>query len=299
MNKPAMANLKVLPFGGAAFVPDPALVRKLENINISAWLTDTDISQRYLEKFRSWILSSKNNRIHGLENYPFAVQTNATTEAFDKFYIANHTRRFRCFRGEYMYHQAVWRNNWPDWRYIDDEPIQANDAVVVSFPFADTGGKHQDLDRVLAQCDELGVPVLIDCAYFGICGNLEFDFDHPSITAVTFALSKTFPVPNARIGIRFTKQDDDDGCFVYQKTNYTNRISAGMGLEFMESWGPDYIFDSYRSAQVGFCDQLGVAPSDTVIFGIGDERYQQYNRGGKTNRLGFQKYLADGKLPDL
>lgn len=299
MNQPAMQNLKSKPFGGASYIADQPVLNELDvcAIDIPAMLNNTDLSLAFCEEYLAWINTTRNNTIIGLEQFPHAVQTHATTEAFDKFYIANHTRRFRCFRGEYMYHQATWRNSWPDWKFIEDEAIAENDAVIISFPFSDTGSKHQCMDKVLRRCTELGVPVLIDCCYFGTCGGLTFDFTHPCISTITFALSKTFPLSHARIGMRLTRVDDDDPAFVLQKTNYTNRIGAGIGLHLLQKFGPDYIFSTYRSTQLDFCEQLGVDASDTVSFGIGGEQYQEYNRGSSTNRLSFHKYLPTGKLP--
>ena len=160
------------------------------------------------------------------------------TEAFDKFYMRNRTRRFRCFKGEYMYHQLSWRNNWPDWKYIDsfNLDIEYNDAVVVSMPFADTGGVHSEYHELMSKCSSLGVPVLIDSAYFGMCAGIDFIYNYDCITDIAFSLSKTFPVANLRIGMRLTRVDDDDSAFVYHKTNYTNRISAGIGLGLMNQF---------------------------------------------------------------
>ena len=298
MTQPLFQNLKNKPYGGASFILDKDLLSELDYVfPINQWLLDSEISQQFLDFYRDWILSTTNNTVKGLELFPYAVQTHATTEGFDKFYMAHNQRRFRCFRGEYMYHQVTWRNSWPNWKFIEDETLDSNDAVVISFPFSDTGGKHKCLDKVLERCSELNIPVLVDCAYFGICGDLDFDFTHPCIHTITFALSKTFPLSHARVGLRFTRQDDDDPAFVTQKTNYTNRVASGLGLHFMKKYSPDYIYNAYRSTQLDFCNQLNVLPSDCVMFGIGDLRWHEYNRGTKTNRLSFHKYLHTGTLP--
>ena len=36
---------------------------------------------------------------------------------------------------------------------------------------------------------------------------------------------------------------------------------------------------------------LDVEPSDCVLFGIGDDKWNEYNRDRDTNRLSFHKYL--------
>jgi hypothetical protein len=113
---------------------------------------------KFLTQYVNWISAGRSNIVNGLDQFPHAVYTNATTEAFDKFYIKNHRRRFRCFRGEYMYHILTWRNSFGGVVYLDDEPLAAGDAVVISFPFADTGNQHANTNAILKQATELGVP---------------------------------------------------------------------------------------------------------------------------------------------
>ena len=148
-----------MPFGGAFAVSD-----KLQP-------PPTD---EFCEKYLEWIESTQNNVVVGLKDFPFKAYCNGTTEAFDKFYMKNHTRRFRCFRGEYMYHQVTWRNNWPDWEFLEDAPLESTDAVVISLPFANTGDEHAGMYNILDKCTALEIPVLIDCAYFGVCAGITF-----------------------------------------------------------------------------------------------------------------------------
>ena len=262
----------------------------------STCLSDDKIQEKFLQEYFKWIMSTKTNRFKNLENFSQLSYSNGTTEGFDKFYINNSARRFRVFRGEYMYHGATWKLGHPNWRYIEDAPLESRDAVIVSMPFSDTGKVHPRLNEMLDQCLKLGVPVLIDCAFVGICGNVEFDFGHPAITDVTFSLSKTFPVANLRIGMRCRREDNDDGLFIHQKTNYNNRLGAAVGIYLIERYSVDYNFEKYRAQQIEFCKQLEVVPSDSVIFGLGGESWKSYNRGTNTNRLCFSKWFNQKDL---
>ena len=254
-------------------------------------LDDVSIVDNFCDQYLGWIKSGTLNTLSGLDSFNYKCYSNGTTESFDKFYMKNHTRRFRCFKGEYMYHQLAWRNHWPDWKFIEDEELTASDAVVISLPFADTGNKHEQHDLILKTCDKLGIPVLIDCAYYGICSNIEFNFDHKCITDVVFSLSKTFPVAHARIGLRLTRIDDDDPLFVLNKNGYVNRLGAAIGQKFISVFSADFIPTRYKEKQLAFCEHLKVTPSSTVLFGIAGSGWEEYNRGGETNRLSFHKYI--------
>lgn len=292
----SLPNLKHLPYGGAEAVVDPTAIHFVQttaqDVVAEDCLFNQQIHTMFVEEYRKWILTSKLNTVIGLDQFPIAAYSNGTTEAFDKFYLKNYTRRFRCFKGEYMYHQASWRNYFPNWEFIETDPIAKNDAVVISLPFSDLGGEHPMMKTVLDQCMKLGVPVLVDCAYFGICRDITFDFTHPAITDLTFSLSKFLPVAHLRIGIRFTRYDDDDSLLVSHKTRYINRLGCAVGLEIFKNYTPDSIYTKFSTQQTNLCSKLSVTPSNCVIFGIDySNNYPEYNRGATTNRLSFAKHL--------
>lgn len=287
------ADKRSLPFGSSSNISDPETMECLENYrpNLLDICNQQDLTDKFCQRYKNWLVSTKENSYVGIDGFPYLVYSNATSESFDKFYMKNNRRRFRCFRAEYMYHQVAWRNSWPDWKYIEDEAIDSNDAVVISYPFSDTGNKHPRQDEILEECTRLNVPVLMDCVYSHMSVGLEFDLRHPCITDVTFSLSKIFPLAFARIGMRMTRTDDDDTMFVYQKISYNNRLGAALGLYFIENFDVDYIAKKYKPVQEDFCRQLEVNPSHTVFFATGDERYSEYNRGGPTNRLSFHRFM--------
>lgn len=281
------------PFANARSIPDDVTVDFLENLKIdfAHAYNVPEIDRAFCDLYFEWIASYDLNSVEGLDQFPYRVFSNGTTESFDKFYLYHQKKRFRCFKGEYMYHRLAWRNGF-DWAFIEDAPLDKNDAVVISYPFSDTGNKHIDMDTVLEQCNDLGVPVLIDCAYYTISSGLDFDFTHSCITDITFSLSKMFPVANCRIGMRLTRTDTDDTLFVYDKANYTNRTSALIGIEFLEKFSPEYIVNKYKNKQIEFCQELDVVPSNTVLFGLDTKnKFPEYNRGTSTNRLSFHDFL--------
>lgn len=303
MTNPVMPNLNALPYGGAYAIDDPTITKDIyqavKECADADILNNKNIVFDFLSKYQSWITNSSLNNLRGLTKFTSAAYSNGTTDGFDHFMLQNHTKRFRCFKAEYMYHKASWRNNFSNWRNIEDEPLAKGDAVVISMPFSDTGNIHPLTHEVLDQCDELGIPVLLDSAFYGVSGNIDFDYDRECITDVTFSLSKTFGVANMRIGMRLRRVDNDDGLLINTKNNYTNRLSAGVAIKLLDKYNADYNYTRYRKTQLDFCNQLGVEPSlHSVIFGISDSKYKEYNRGGLTNRICFSRYLHKGVLPE-
>jgi hypothetical protein len=296
MTQPTLQNLKTLPYGGAQYVINADREKFIQDSIINAsnnsCLWNTDIQNIFLDEYYAWIQTTTLNTITGIDAFKVKSFCQGTTEAFDKFYLKNNQRRLRYFKGEYMYHQVAGRNYFKEAKFIEDDSLTINDCVIISLPFSDTGNKHARMNEVLEECTKLNIPVLVDYAYLGICSNIDFDLTYPCITDVTFSLSKTFPVPHLRIGMRLTKKDDDDALIVTNKTGYTNRLSIQVGLDLIRKWSPDFIPSTYKTRQQQLCADLGVTPSNTVIFGVDTKnKYPEYNRGGQTNRLSFAKIL--------
>ena len=301
MTPQELLKLKSLPYGSIHAISDPYMEAEVSKIiakvTQDGCLNDTTIHNKFLDRFYNWILETKNNTIIGLENLTAKVITNGSTEAFDKFYLKNKTRRLRYFKGEYMYHAAASKSYFEPAPYLDDAPLDGNDVIVISLPFADTGAEHPRMDEVLSACSQLGIPVLIDCCYYGACANLTMNFNYECITDITFSLAKSFPVGFMRVGMRLTRKDNNDPLFVYNKNNYVNRIAAAVGLELLNFYSPDYNYDTYKYVQSYFCKELGVEPSKCVFFATSKDKFPEYNRGTDSNRLCFSKYLYQQKLP--
>ena len=254
------------------------------------WFEKTALKENagisFVRKYKSWISSSKLNHLINIQKKKYSSYTQGTTESFNLFYLKNINCRFRSFRGEYKYHFFAWRH-CVKFEFLEKDKIRKNDAVVISLPYADNGGMHPEMQQVIDRCNQLKVPVLIDCAYFGACRGISFDFNQACIQAITFSLSKIFPVVYARIGMRLTRNYDDDTLDIYNMKNlsYINRHSASIGELLVEKFSPDFIPNKYEKLQKSYCKKLNLKESNTVLLGLGEAGLKQFNRGDKWNRL--------------
>ena len=256
-------------------------------------LYDNSLIPNFCSRYKDWILSSTSNKIQGLDQFNFVSYSNGTTEAFDKFRIRHREKDLRVLKDEYLYHRL-----YLDADVITDiELLKTGQALIISAPYSKTGEIHPLMEGILNRCDQLNIPVLIDSAYFGLCSNLEFNFDHPCIEDVTFSLSKVFGTSYYRIGIRFSKCNNDS-MTDFGSSGYVNRLGAVIGNHLFDRFGPDYLFSSFRETQIQFCESLNLVPSNSVIFGIDQKNiYNQNPRPDEKGRFCFSKYLVSGNLP--
>lgn len=241
-------------------------------------LQDHDIIDRFLAKFDQWVVAHGSNRVDGISNFQSDF-SQGTSQAFDSFYNHVWNKRLRFFHGEYFYHVLAMIRSQRAWDWLPDaSDIKPGDALVLSVPFCDTGKPVQDLETILQICDRNGVPVLLDCAYWGISQDIKINLNHDCIHTITFSLSKVFPCGHARIGVRYTRPNHDDGQRLHQRIGYNNRLSAALGLHLISKFPADYIPKKYRDTYLTITKILGLSPSHSVIFADGDSNWSAYGR---------------------
>ena len=298
---------KLKTYGGAYGVHDTELlacrdrtIKKFTSINSAKISAAESIKKKFIETYPTWMFEPFD--FQNTELLTEACFTQGTTESFAQFYIRYKDYRLRIAKGEYFYHQMMKSLRYEgNFAWLEDEPIQSGDVVLISLPFADTGDYYIGIDNILDQCDQLGVPVMLDLAYvnltIGKYLNYKIDFARPCIEYVVSSLSKVFPVENMRIGIRLQKTKAEDQLYVINEENYNyiNLLSAYVGTAMMEEFPADWVVNKYRSKQLEMCEKLGLGLSPCVPFGIDfADRYPQYNRGRDSNRLCFSR-LWDGR----
>ena len=272
------------PYGGAHPVQDKEVLKFLSNDLPKCNHRD------FVEDYFKWMSSTHN--IDGITQFYSLSYCNGSTEAFDKFYHRHMHRKLRFLKGEYFYHQIMGKRYFKDSTYIDDDVlITADDVVVMSVPFSDTGSVPKNYDKIMEACEAMNVPVLIDMAYINLAVDLEFNVGYKCIDTITTSLSKVFPVAHSRIGMRMQRENLDDTLDAYEQNSYLNTHSVNIGQALIKEYPADYSFNKYRKQQLSFCNMLDLTPSDSFIFGIDYEnKSQEYNRGGPSNRFCFAKH---------
>jgi hypothetical protein len=273
---------------GAVPIIDLDILRHIKGLPFSSFFCDTNdksmdtgILPEYLNFLPQWIASSRLNSVEGLERFPLRRLTSGNTQAFDDFYIRHHERTFKFLRGEYPY-LSMYARRWD----LVNEPAELTrkDALVMSAPFSATGNMHPLFYDMLERADQVGIPVLIDCAFLGITRNLKLQLEHRCIETVCFSLSKAFGAGCFRSGIELSKQNGGPAS-IQNEWCYVQLLSAKIGLEIARQYSPDYIPEKYRAWQLEICQEFGLEPSDTVVFGLGDERFGYFDVDGVVNRV--------------
>jgi hypothetical protein len=88
-------------------------------------------------------------------------------------------------------------------------------------------------------------------------------------------------VTQLRLGLRLTREFHDDLLQSCSDLKIYNRVSTSVGIKLMNHFSHDWIVDKYLYHQKEICQQLNLAPSNTLTLAIGNSvDHQQFYRNG-------------------
>lgn len=254
--------------------------------------TPIDVQDEFLDLYPKWINSSELNSFKGLEKFPFKYVSLGVTQGIDDFvlYTTKNNKRLRFSRGEYGYGIEI-SNPGP---LLDQEPLKSGDALIISCPFSSTGDIHPDWDSIIRICNELEIPVFVDCAFFGTCLDIHVDLDQPCIDSVSFSPTKGLNCGNMRTGITFTRrQGKDCSLDILTKWHHGIHFNTYLAYNLMKNFGPDTVPRTYRTSQLSVCEKYGLSPSKSVMFGIGGNGWEHFSRNEFCNRVNLRNAIKE------
>jgi len=269
---------------GARPIPDKSVKEFLLSLNPIKDLYNSKLPDIFLNNFINWILSSKKNYLNNFHLYHHKTIVLGTVNTFDHFYLKYKNKRFRYLPGEFMYHSACFKNNLNHLIYNND--FAKNDAFILSVPFSDVGSQLKNTNELLELCNKLKIPVLLDFAYYPCTKNINLDLNQPCIDTITFSISKAFfGAEFLRVGVRLQKENIDDGIDVVNSVEMLNRMSLSVANSLISKYSVDYNWEKYNDIYKKVCNEYELVETDCIMFGLGDDRYKDNNRGGLHNRV--------------
>ena len=70
-----------------------------------------------------------------------------------------------------------------------------------------------------------------------------------------------------------------------------NNIGLHVAINLMNIFNSDYIVEKYSKKQNQICKKFNLIPSNCINFGLGNNEYCEFNRGGEFNRVCISRLL--------
>ena len=229
--------------------------------------------------WRSWLTASSFNTVVGLEQLEHSAFIPGTTDAFGEFIARYPDRRVRASRSDFILTKILSKSWTRQFLALEEAPLDENDAVIISMPFSGNGGVYPE--NLLAQAEKLDIPVMIDAAYFGNSQGVVYDLRYTCIKDFAVSLSKCLAPNQLRLGIRFTREEIDDGVTAgLLGADIFDRFGCYMSMQLLKKYSHDSVVKTVKPISDRVCKQLNLEPTNTLTLAIGPEVLrEEFERG--------------------
>jgi hypothetical protein len=268
---------------------DNEVIDFIDNINLSYKKLQNFSFSDFENKWRDWLQSSSYNKC-SLDTMKHCGFTSGTTQSFSEFVARYNQCRIRVSRSDFVLTKILCNQYNVSWKYIEESPLESNDALIISLPFSGNGSIYPEYDNLLDICDELDIPVFIDAAYFGISHGVTYDLKRPCIKDFSTSITKTFGCETIRSGVRFTKQLVDDAVTApLLGPGLFDRVNAYITMQLLENFSHDKFISKYIDKSNNICKKYDLTSTNTITLAIIND--SQYLRGDY-NRVCITEYLS-------
>lgn len=222
----------------------------------------------FLQEIDNWINRHEQCKYIGLEEFPYRDAILGTTQFLDELHYL-HKENIVVLEGEYKYHRRITEGKVQTTR--GKYNILPGNVFVVSYPSCITTSKLVMFTEILNHCYEIGVPVHIDGAWFGMVRGFDFDVRHPAIKSVAVSLSKSLGLGSQRIGIRYTRDKTVGPISVMNDYRYANVSDMWLGVQFMKEFGVDHLWRKYHSYYYKVCRDFGLHQLNAIHLAMGSD----------------------------
>lgn len=246
--------------------PQPLVDSKIEQLiqDVMSGKLEKDITDTVYTNFKkemtAWLFNSKINNLTGFDSFDRVDIINGCTQFIDNLYMQG---PIQVLRGDYRYHERLGL------AYVKDVGSLIPDIpLIIAMPFPSIGAPHQDMEEILHECKIKNIEVHIDGAWISCCRDINFDFSNDSIRSVGISLSKGLGLGWNRIGLRWTRQTKPDSVTIMNDFHMNNRALSMIGLHFIRSLPPDYLWDAYSDIYYKVCKDFGLTPTNSIYLAL-------------------------------
>ena len=230
--------------------------------------------------WRKWLTSETYNNIVGLDQFKYSAFSPGTTDSFGEFISRYRNRRIRVSKSDFVLTKILCRTYERNLCFLENDLLQRGDILIMSFPFSGNGSYHPKYENVLDTCDTLDIPVFVDGAYFGISSNMHYPLQRDCVKDFSVSLSKNLAGNSLRLGIRFTKDEVDDGMTAgLLGSDVYDRLGAYISIKLLEKFSHKSVVDRHINNSNKICLNNNLTPTNTFTIGIGTPEMEEFKRG--------------------
>ena len=224
-----------------------------------------------------WFKSTKLNNLNGWDNFDQIDYTLGCAHFIDST-AAKYKWNIQVLPLEYATYKLMGIQQTLPGELVPGIPF------FITVPNWHFGGIRPEWDDIMQECEDKGIAVHIDFAWFITAKNISLNLNYDCIKSFGMSFSK-YNMSWNRCGLRWSKQRTLDSITIenhyYQNSNL-NTLSAGMF--FIENIPMDYLWNTYGELNQLACNRYNLSSTDIFHVAIDNET---------GNKVGIGNILTD------
>lgn len=249
----------------------------LKNLHLTEGSHDdyefAELQQVFIDKAHDHFQATKLNIIAGLDAFPIREVIIGCNHAIDSLIMQHGIDGLQIFEHDYKYYQRLD----PHISYAQPTHLVSRKPILMALPSPGYLGLHPMQHEILDEALEKNCEVHLDCAWLGASRGIEFDFSHPAIASVSMSLSKSMDLWWNRIGLRYTKiQDNTNPVTIYNKHHMIPMSLIRTGLRYIRCVEPDHVWNHFHKRYMSMCRELYLRPTAMIHVAQSMDRTQMF-----------------------
>ena len=229
--------------------------------------------------YRKWIEQSSKHTIN-LNGFQHSTFIFGTAAGIDSFIMRHHNKRIRASNDDFILTKILCKNNNINFLPLESDNLAPNDAIIISHPFSGNGSVMPNFIDTLEQAENNKIPVLLDCAYFGISSGLTYPTQYNCISDMLFSSSKNFGTTHLRLGIRFTRKQIDDGLsFGHIAAGIYNKQGACITAKILQKFSHDWFINKWLPISAEVSRELNLIDTHCITLKSSKKPMPEFTRG--------------------
>ena len=206
------------------------------------------------------ILAHRYNTIVGLENYPCIDIVQGNQHYIDSLLIQYGVHGVQTFEHDYGYYRKVT----PNIEYARVGNLIFDKPLIIAAPMPGYMGLHPQWNDILDECDQKGIDVHVDGAWWCCSHGLSVDLNRDCIKSFSVSLSKALDLGWNRVAVRWRKFETADNANLMYEHRMISQASLEVSRYHLEQLPVDYFVEKYLEDYNRIVKELRLRPGKII-----------------------------------
>jgi hypothetical protein len=234
--------------------------QSLQSIKLETHSWSDASYDRFRELAVHSILAHKYNTIQGLEHYPCVDILQGNQHYIDSLLIQYGVHGVQTFEHDYGYYPKVT----PNIEYAKLGNLVFDKPLIIAAPMPGYMNFHPQWDTILDECEQKGIDVHIDGAWWCCSHGLTIDLNRDCIKSFSVSLSKALDLGWNRVAVRWRRHETADNAWLMYDAKMISHATIEIARYHLQHLSVDYFIDTYLDEYNRTVRELKLRPGKVI-----------------------------------